>query len=120
MLPMIISDAQNWTLMFSRIISGAHELIKSIESNEQTENVWESQKTQWEIIGTLKWEYATFQTKKDLPETQRLSKSEYNSINSCFKNGKGRVFLRNGKFSDNYYGHEDSKELEMKHAPAVN
>ena len=109
----------NGLMMLPKIISDAHEWIKSIESDEQTENVWESQKTQWEIIGTLKWEYATFQTKKNLPETQRLSKSEYNSINSCFKNGKGRVFLRNGKFSDNYYGHEDAKELEMKHEPAL-
>ena len=109
----------NGLMMLPKIISDAHEWIKSIESDEQTENVWESQKTQWEIIGTLKWEYATFQTKKDLPETHRMSKSDYNSINSCFENGKGRVFLRNEKFSDNYYGHEDAKELEMKYEAAL-
>ena len=119
MLPRVISDAHYWTSMLSRIITGAHEWIKSIESDEQTENVWESQKTHWETIGTLKWEHAICQTKQDLPETHRLSKSDYNIINSCFENDKGREFLRNGKFSDNYYGHEDAKELEMKHEPAL-
>ena len=44
----------NGLMMLPKIISDAHEWIKSIESDEQTENVWESQKTQWEIIGTLK------------------------------------------------------------------